>query len=121
MPFLAITQAFQGRVTVGVAASSKKGYEESSNVSHSLSLYWRYFSHVSQIAYEAIANIRTVASLGLEEKMGNLFEDKIRRPHKYVNSVHACLLPFSILYSSSIGNRCIMLCCLVSCLASRVD
>jgi len=35
MPLLAITQAFQGRVAAGVAASSKKGYEESSNVSHS--------------------------------------------------------------------------------------
>ena len=34
MPLLAITQAFQGRVMAGVAASSKKGYEESSNVSN---------------------------------------------------------------------------------------
>ena len=36
MPLLVITQAFQGRVLVGVAASTKKGYEESSNVSHCL-------------------------------------------------------------------------------------
>ena len=42
----------------------------------------------TQIAYEAIANIRTVASLGLEERMGNLFEEKILGPHKYVNPIH---------------------------------
>lgn len=38
MPLLAITQAFQGRVQAGVAASSKKGYEDSSNVSYSFSV-----------------------------------------------------------------------------------
>jgi len=32
LPIVAITQAFQGRVVTGVAASTKKGYEESSNV-----------------------------------------------------------------------------------------
>ena len=41
MPLLAITQAFQGRVSAGIAASSKKGYEESSNVS----------SHVIQMKF----------------------------------------------------------------------
>lgn len=38
----------------------------------------------SQIAYEAIANIRTVVSLGLEDRMGNLFVEKIHGPHKYI-------------------------------------
>ena len=32
LPVVAITQAFQGRVLAGVTASTKKGYEESSNV-----------------------------------------------------------------------------------------
>ena len=32
LPVVAITQAFHGRVLTGVAASTKKGYEESSNV-----------------------------------------------------------------------------------------
>ena len=32
LPIIAITQAFQGRVLAGVTASTKKGYEESSNV-----------------------------------------------------------------------------------------
>ena len=32
LPVVAITQAFQGRVLTGVAASTKKGYEESSDV-----------------------------------------------------------------------------------------
>jgi len=38
---------------------------------------------LSQIAYEAIANIRTVKSLNLEETMENLFTEKLQAPHKY--------------------------------------
>ena len=51
--------------------------------------------HASQIVYEAIANIRTVASLSLEERMGNLFVEKIQAPHKYVN-LHVCNLSLSL-------------------------
>ena len=36
-----------------------------------------------QIAYEAIVNIRTVASLTLEKKLGDLFEEKLKAPFKY--------------------------------------
>jgi len=36
------------------------------------------------VAYEAIANIRTVASLNLESKMENLFEEKLHAPHRYI-------------------------------------
>ena len=40
--------------------------------------------YLSQVAYEAIANVRTVVLLGLEDKMANLFVEKIHGPHKYV-------------------------------------
>ena len=42
--------------------------------------------HVLQIAYEAIANIRTVKSLNLEEKMGNRFGEKLQTPLKYATN-----------------------------------
>ena len=35
-----------------------------------------------QIAYEAMVNIRTVASLTLEKKLGDLFEEKVKEPFK---------------------------------------
>ena len=38
----------------------------------------------SQVAYEAITNVRAMVSLGLEDKMANLFVEKIHDPHKYV-------------------------------------
>ena len=35
-----------------------------------------------QIAYETMVNIRTVASLTLEKKLGDLFEEKVKEPFK---------------------------------------
>ena len=87
MPFMMITMAFRGRMVNGETTISKKGYEESSYVSWSQNYgleFLKYF-HI-QIAYEAIANIKTVASFNLEEKMENLFKEKLHAPHKYACS-----------------------------------
>lgn len=54
--------------------------------------------------------------------MGNLFVEKIQRPHKYVNFMrvvcHALLLSVTVYV---IGSQCTMVCLLGSCSASQED
>jgi len=67
-------------------------------------------SSLTQIAYEAIVNIRTVASLTLEKKLGDLFEEKLKAPFKYatISAYHSYCCLFHV------GGRCVMLYSLAS-------
>ena len=73
-PLLGVAAFFQVRLLSGKAAKNKKQLEEA-----------------GQVAVESIDNIRSVASLGLENHFFNNYHQFLKRPFKYaiVYTIHS--------------------------------
>ena len=65
VPLLLVATYFQAKIIMGQSALERDGLQKS-----------------AKVAMEAIANIRTVASLGKERQFHTIYMDSLRRPHQ---------------------------------------